>query len=147
MRKLLTVCALIVSYFLINESCKQYSSINYFSEYCGSIVVSLFVTWQVHYYIREIICKLWLSKVSPNGKSVFITGCDSGFGHAAAKRFASKRFHVFAGCLVILIIESLSIRSKLMKVTFDTHSNSIRANQARNHLNNSVDELLSFLWK
>ncbi|XP_070566595.1 retinol dehydrogenase 7-like [Ptychodera flava] len=33
-------------------------------------------------------------------KAVLITGCDSGFGHAAAKHLDSLGFQVFAGCLV-----------------------------------------------
>lgn len=34
--------------------------------------------------------------LSPEGKAVLITGCDSGFGHALAKRLHSLGFHVFA---------------------------------------------------
>jgi len=30
---------------------------------------------------------------------IFVTGCDSGFGHALAKRLDSLGCHVFAGCL------------------------------------------------
>ncbi|KAG8191551.1 hypothetical protein JTE90_019615 [Oedothorax gibbosus] len=38
-------------------------------------------------------------KINPNNRSVFITGCDTGFGHLLAKRLDSKGYHVFAGCL------------------------------------------------
>ncbi|XP_078400301.1 11-beta-hydroxysteroid dehydrogenase type 2-like [Cetorhinus maximus] len=34
--------------------------------------------------------------LSPEGKAVLITGCDSGFGHTLAKRLYSIGFHVFA---------------------------------------------------
>ena len=37
--------------------------------------------------------------VDPRNKSVMITGCDTGFGHALAKRLDSLGFIVFAGCL------------------------------------------------
>lgn len=37
--------------------------------------------------------------VSPRNKAVFITGCDTGFGHLLAKRLDSKGYRVFAGCL------------------------------------------------
>ncbi|KAH6924653.1 hypothetical protein HPB50_021794 [Hyalomma asiaticum] len=37
--------------------------------------------------------------VEPQGKAVLVTGCDTGFGHHAAKRFADDGFTVFAGCL------------------------------------------------
>ncbi|CAH1255171.1 BDH1 [Branchiostoma lanceolatum] len=40
------------------------------------------------------------SRVSGNGKAVFITGCDSGFGFRLAKRLDSLGFTVFAGCLL-----------------------------------------------
>ncbi|XP_042371922.1 D-beta-hydroxybutyrate dehydrogenase, mitochondrial-like, partial [Plectropomus leopardus] len=33
------------------------------------------------------------------GKAVFVTGCDSGFGHALAKHLHKLGFTVFAGCL------------------------------------------------
>ncbi len=31
---------------------------------------------------------------------MFVTGCDSGFGHAAAKHLHKLGFTVFAGCLL-----------------------------------------------
>ncbi|XP_068199696.1 D-beta-hydroxybutyrate dehydrogenase, mitochondrial isoform X2 [Antennarius striatus] len=34
------------------------------------------------------------------GRAVFITGCDSGFGHALAKHLHKLEFQVFAGCLL-----------------------------------------------
>lgn len=34
------------------------------------------------------------------GKAVFITGCDSGFGRALAKHLHKLGFTVFAGCLL-----------------------------------------------
>ncbi|KAK8393047.1 hypothetical protein O3P69_013235 [Scylla paramamosain] len=37
--------------------------------------------------------------VSPQGKSVVVTGCDSGFGHALALHLHKLGFRVFAGCL------------------------------------------------
>ncbi|XP_045924418.1 D-beta-hydroxybutyrate dehydrogenase, mitochondrial [Micropterus dolomieu] len=38
--------------------------------------------------------------VEVKGKAVFITGCDSGFGHALAKHLHTLGFTVFAGCLL-----------------------------------------------
>ncbi|CAL1275015.1 unnamed protein product [Larinioides sclopetarius] len=43
--------------------------------------------------------KFLSDKIQPDNRAVFITGCDSGFGHALAKQLDSKGFHVFAGCL------------------------------------------------
>ncbi|XP_070545146.1 D-beta-hydroxybutyrate dehydrogenase, mitochondrial-like [Ptychodera flava] len=45
---------------------------------------------------------LWLiprEKISIEGKAVFISGCDTGFGHKLAKRLDSLGMVVFAGCL------------------------------------------------
>lgn len=39
----------------------------------------------------------WLP--NPETRSVLITGCDTGFGHALAKRMSSRGTTVFAGCL------------------------------------------------
>ncbi|XP_055936462.1 dehydrogenase/reductase SDR family member 9-like [Argiope bruennichi] len=50
--------------------------------------------------IVDLIKKLFLkNKVLPHGRAVFVTGCDTGFGNALAKRLDSKGFHVFATCL------------------------------------------------
>ncbi|XP_068234784.1 D-beta-hydroxybutyrate dehydrogenase, mitochondrial-like isoform X2 [Palaemon carinicauda] len=38
-------------------------------------------------------------RVSTDGKAVLVSGCDSGFGHAAALHLHKKGFRVFAGCL------------------------------------------------
>ncbi|VDH95236.1 3-hydroxybutyrate dehydrogenase [Mytilus galloprovincialis] len=40
-------------------------------------------------------------KIQVNDKSVFITGCDRGFGYHIAKQLSTLGFHVFAGCLDI----------------------------------------------
>ncbi|GIY76618.1 hypothetical protein CEXT_282921 [Caerostris extrusa] len=42
---------------------------------------------------------LFWKHVKPEGKAVFITGCDSGFGNATARKLDAKGFHVFAACL------------------------------------------------
>ncbi|XP_038050486.1 D-beta-hydroxybutyrate dehydrogenase, mitochondrial-like [Patiria miniata] len=38
--------------------------------------------------------------VSPEGKAVFITGCDTGFGNGLARRLDGCGFTVFAGCYI-----------------------------------------------
>ncbi|KAF8793641.1 D-beta-hydroxybutyrate dehydrogenase like protein [Argiope bruennichi] len=40
-------------------------------------------------------------KISSDGKAIFITGCDSGFGHEIAKRMDNLGYYVFAACLNI----------------------------------------------
>jgi NAD(P)-dependent dehydrogenase (short-subunit alcohol dehydrogenase family) len=39
-------------------------------------------------------------KVSTEDRAVFITGCDTGFGHELAKKLSSFGFTVYAGCLI-----------------------------------------------
>lgn len=39
------------------------------------------------------------ARVPIQGKAVFISGCDSGFGHSLAQRLDDLGLHVFAGCL------------------------------------------------
>jgi len=46
-----------------------------------------------------LMTQLMLRKVKPDGKVVFITGCDSGFGNALAKRLDLYGFTVVAACL------------------------------------------------
>ncbi|XP_025100770.1 estradiol 17-beta-dehydrogenase 2-like [Pomacea canaliculata] len=38
-------------------------------------------------------------RLSPQGRAVFITGCDTGLGHMLAKKLDAMGMHVFAGCL------------------------------------------------
>jgi hypothetical protein len=47
------------------------------------IVISGLIREQVEGYLGS-------SKVDPEGKAILITGCDTGFGHALAKKLAKK---------------------------------------------------------
>ncbi len=46
--------------------------------------------------------RLSLLVPDPAGKCIFVTGCDSGFGNALAKRLDSIGCRVFAGCFTKL---------------------------------------------
>jgi len=56
-------------------------------------------------YVTAIICDvIGFSRPrtllpGSTARAVFVTGCDSGFGHSTASRLASLGFQVFAGCL------------------------------------------------
>lgn len=60
-----------------------------------------------HLVLWLIVIFLWwkwrdgenLDEVDPEGKYIFITGCDSGFGKLAAMTFDRRGFQVIAGCL------------------------------------------------
>ena len=59
-------------------------------------VIAIFITW--------IVDKI---KLSPQGRHVLITGCDTGFGNILAKSLDKKGCHVFATCLTTEGAESL----------------------------------------
>lgn len=55
------------------------------------IVASIFI-------LRRILSHIWKVSDLPN-RPVFITGCDTGFGHMLAIRLVQKGIPTFAGCL------------------------------------------------
>lgn len=60
----------------------------------------------VAWFVADLITKTLLNNAPrkllqpTNNKAVFVTGCDSGFGHELAKRLDGLGFTVYAGCLV-----------------------------------------------
>lgn len=56
----------------------------------------LFLSWICGSYFYETMNR---RQLSPYKKIVLITGCDTGFGHALAKRLDQYGVHVFAGVL------------------------------------------------
>ncbi|XP_054716879.1 estradiol 17-beta-dehydrogenase 2-like [Uloborus diversus] len=70
--------------------------------------ITCYYTWIAHILLYLVISRFELDyvinyfldkKIQPENRAVLITGCDSGFGHALAKRLDSVGFHVFAACL------------------------------------------------
>uniref|UniRef100_A0A8C0GIU1 Retinol dehydrogenase 5 n=1 Tax=Chelonoidis abingdonii TaxID=106734 RepID=A0A8C0GIU1_CHEAB len=76
------------------------------------------LVWALGWYLRD---RQTLASVQD--KHVFITGCDSGFGHMLAKRLDRKGFRVLAGCLTqkgaanLQRSSSPSLRTTLLDVT------------------------------
>ncbi|CAL1274927.1 unnamed protein product [Larinioides sclopetarius] len=64
---------------------------------CVSIYILCMLTAAITFQYTKV--KFLNEKVETENRAVFITGCDTGFGHALAKRLDSKGFHVFASCL------------------------------------------------
>lgn len=62
---------------------------------CLGIAMACFGYWVFWNARRAILNEL----IDPNGKSVLITGCDTGFGHLLARKLAEDGFCVYAGCL------------------------------------------------
>ncbi|KAH7933698.1 hypothetical protein HPB49_015954 [Dermacentor silvarum] len=62
----------------------------------GLAALAVFVSYWSLWHIR----RLFLNRsVEPQGKSILVTGCDTGLGHILAKQLAAEGFFVYAGCL------------------------------------------------
>jgi len=72
---------------------------------CSDLVIWLLVLIVVYFVVRKIISRLRIDRYTD--VYVLITGCDTGFGNVAAKRFDRMGCHVFAGCLTEKGTESL----------------------------------------
>jgi len=58
-----------------------------------SVLLGIYLLYK---FVDHIVHLLRVGNYSD--RYIFITGCDSGFGHALAKRLDSLGCHVFAGC-------------------------------------------------
>lgn len=66
----------------------------------GRILGSTWIALTLSYRLSRLVwTRLFVAKVSGDGKAVLITGCDTGFGNRLAKRLSRRGFLVFAGCL------------------------------------------------
>uniref|UniRef100_A0A8C5M6E5 Retinol dehydrogenase 5 n=2 Tax=Leptobrachium leishanense TaxID=445787 RepID=A0A8C5M6E5_9ANUR len=81
-------------------------------------VVLFALIWAIAWFVRD---RQTISRFSD--KSVFITGCDTGFGNLLAKRLSRKGFQVLAGCLTQAGADDLQkvcpvgLKSTLLDVT------------------------------
>jgi len=64
-----------------------------FTWFIWAIVATIYLGWFIYTQFYDV---RW---IQPGGKVVYITGCDSGFGKAAAIALADAGFTVCAGCL------------------------------------------------
>ncbi|XP_065300744.2 D-beta-hydroxybutyrate dehydrogenase, mitochondrial-like [Dermacentor albipictus] len=90
---LIVTATLILPVYLL---CARVPLLNDAAVFLGSWILTLVASYW-------LACFLWNKtlrrSVDTAGKAVLVTGCDTGFGHHAAKRFADVGFTVFAGCL------------------------------------------------
>ena len=63
-------------------------------------ITLLTLSWNIASWIWIRFSWIPRETIDPSGKAVFITGCDTGFGHNLAKKLADYGFAVYAGCLV-----------------------------------------------
>ncbi|KAK1168530.1 D-beta-hydroxybutyrate dehydrogenase, mitochondrial isoform X1 [Acipenser oxyrinchus oxyrinchus] len=78
-------------------------SLNLVARLCGFTETTVTHSIVLVYFLFVLICvampNLPRGSVKVEGKAVFITGCDSGFGFALAMHLHALGFTVFAGCL------------------------------------------------
>src|SRR6218665_632668 len=72
---------------------------------CSELVSLVLVVVVVYFVLRKIISRVRIDRYTD--VYVLITGCDTGFGNEAAKRFDRMGCHVFAGCFTEKGKESL----------------------------------------
>ena len=69
----------------------------YAEQSIGALCIALSLACGGVYLAAKLIPQ---GQVDPRGRGVFISGCDTGFGHDLAVRLDKLGFTVFAGCLV-----------------------------------------------
>ena len=70
----------------------------YISEVLLTSVI-FYVSWNIASWLWNRLSIIPKETIDPVSKAVFITGCDSGFGHNLAQKLADFGFSVYAGCL------------------------------------------------
>jgi NAD(P)-dependent dehydrogenase (short-subunit alcohol dehydrogenase family) len=63
---------------------------------CTDLLIWSLIVVVVYFVVRKLISRLRIDRYTD--VYVLITGCDTGFGNEAAKRFDRMGCHVFAGC-------------------------------------------------
>uniref|UniRef100_A0A914UTA5 Uncharacterized protein n=1 Tax=Plectus sambesii TaxID=2011161 RepID=A0A914UTA5_9BILA len=92
---------------------------------CAAVYVTIAIAiyFIVQHYLKKLVVPNW------DKRHVFVTGCDSGFGHLLALQLAAHKFHVYAGCFTHKGAEELKkkaqssgIGSKLETIPLDVTS-------------------------
>lgn len=90
---------IVLVYFVINYLRNHFVLLASLISSFGSFVCLLCLTWFLSNLLYQYIASHLFTKINSSKKCVLITGCDTGFGHLAAKHFNHLGFTVFAGCL------------------------------------------------
>ncbi|KAH1184998.1 hypothetical protein KIL84_012939 [Mauremys mutica] len=105
---------------LTNQKCSQQEALllALFSNSAQIDILAAILFFIICWLIRDS-----LNVKDLNGKHVFITGCDSGFGNLLAKQLDQRGFHVIAACLTekgsqeLLACTSLSLKTVILNLT------------------------------
>ena len=98
------------------------SVLNIFCILCqtvGVLTVLTYLSWLLATALRN---SSHLEHISPKGRAVLITGCDTGFGHQLCYKLDSYGFHVFAGLLSTesqsaqKLVQNCSNRLRILKL-------------------------------
>lgn len=79
--------------------------------YAVSVVGHLAFSVMIGFCIKRHLTASFGSRLPVTGKAVFISGCDTGLGHAMALALRQKGFTVFAGCLDVSSEGALNLMS------------------------------------
>ncbi|KAB7503761.1 D-beta-hydroxybutyrate dehydrogenase, mitochondrial [Armadillidium nasatum] len=110
-------------------------------------LLAVHITHWIQQGIRNAVKKTLIKNTE--GKAVFITGCDTGFGHQLAVRLDKLGFKVYAGCLfpegegAKLLKEETSERVKVIRIDV-TNDDTIQ--KAYKRVKTDLDESQGRLW-
>ncbi|KAI1280343.1 Short-chain dehydrogenase/reductase family 9C member 7 [Halotydeus destructor] len=84
-------------FYFVTCLCSHVNIVYNLLAYIGYLLVSLSLSWMIVKQVR--FAQKSKDKVTSAGKSVFITGCDSGFGQRLTVALDKLGYSVYAGCL------------------------------------------------
>lgn len=79
----------------------------YFSEIIWPILCFLLVTYSI--YLLWVVFERISRIRNLDGRTILITGCDSGFGHDLAVRCLRRGMNVFAACLTEKVVHKIML--------------------------------------
>lgn len=94
MKMFLIITLFLLLFTLIALICVLIPILMHLNAIIGFILFTTYLSWQM---VALIMKRLMAKKeLSPSGRAVLITGCDTGFGFATSIEMAKRGWHVFA---------------------------------------------------
>ncbi|XP_077531050.1 retinol dehydrogenase 7-like [Haemaphysalis longicornis] len=111
-------------------------------QFAISVVGYLAFSLMIGFCIKRHLTARFGRRLPVTGKSVFITGCDTGLGNAMALALREKGFTVFAGCLDVTSVGARNLMSNgitTLHVDYVKHNTIVAAyDNIRDHLNGNA---------